>query len=351
MMLNDFSPRKKGQIYTLAQSGTKKVRKPAVTVLGRGSEMIDSETAQKKAKQKMIAQTLSLNLADIAAEKGKAYLVKQAWNTYFCMSNVTFADGKMFGFYCKNRFCPVCSNIRKAEEIKKYRSTIESWPEPYFVTLTVKACKNRGLKVTVKAMFKAMRNIQDRQKKNEARKGDFHLMGIRSLECNFNPVKNTYNPHFHLIVPDKKTAEFLINNWLQRVGKKHTNRDGQDMREIKNTTRDLIEVIKYGFKIFTDPEMKKKTKARNRAVIYAKAQMNIIDAFHGHRIFERFGFNLPKQDQQTEPPQRLNEYESLEYDLKRHDWVNVQTDEVLTEYLPDENLVQILGFQVDKEKE
>lgn len=340
-----------GNIYTLVQNGTKKVRKPAVMVLGRGSEMIDSHTAQKKAKQKMIAQTLSLNLVDLAKLKNKPHLLKQAWNTYHCLNNVTFADGKIFGRYCKNRFCPVCSNIRKAEEIKKYKPIIETWPDPHFVTLTVKACSRLKLKVTVKAIQKAFRNIHDQQKKNESRKGGFHLMGIRSMECNYNPVKNTYNPHFHLIVPDKRTAEFLIESWLKRVGKDHAGAKGQHERVIKNTTRDLIETIKYGFKIFTDPEMQKKPKVRNRAVIYAKAMLNILDAFHQHRIFDRLGFNLPKNDHQPQAPQTLSAYQKFEYNSKKHDWVNTETDEVLTEYLPDENLVRILGFQIDMEKE
>jgi plasmid rolling circle replication initiator protein Rep len=35
-------------------------------------------------------------------------------------------------------------------------------------------------------------------------------MGIKSLECNFNPKTRTYNAHFHFIVPSKEIAEMLI---------------------------------------------------------------------------------------------------------------------------------------------
>lgn len=40
-------------------------------------------------------------------------------------------------------------------------------------------------------------------------------MGIKSLKCNFNPGAKTYNPHFHIIVPDCATAEFLRSEWLK----------------------------------------------------------------------------------------------------------------------------------------
>lgn len=122
------------------------------------------------------------------------------------------------------------------------------------------------------------------------------------------------------------------------------------MRKVNNTTLDLIEIIKYGVKIFTDPEMKKNA-GRNRAKIYVKAQFNILDAFHNHRIFDRFGFNLPQTEKAINPPRNLTNYEKFEFDLKRHDWVDTETDEVLTKYLPDENLIQILTHQIDTERE
>ncbi len=39
-------------------------------------------------------------------------------------------------------------------------------------------------------------------------------MGIKSLECNFNPITKKYNPHLHLIVASKEMADILIKEWL-----------------------------------------------------------------------------------------------------------------------------------------
>ena len=42
-----------------------------------------------------------------------------------------------------------------------------------------------------------------------------------------------------------------------RKNRKLTHKDAQFLRPLKNTEKDLIEVIKYGAKIFVDPEVKK----------------------------------------------------------------------------------------------
>ena len=339
-----------GNIYILAQSRTGTSKKPVVTLIGKGSEVLDATTSAKKARQKTITQSYSIQLAEVAREKKKPHIEKQAWNAYHCLSKFTFVDGKIYGRYCKTRICPICSNNRKADEINKYKPIIETWSNPYFVTLTVKACPKNRLKATIRAMFKAFRNIQDKQIKRESRNGAFHLMGIRSLECNFNPIRSTYNPHFHLIVPDEQTADYLIDSWLERVGVEHSNRKGQYARKVHDTERDLIETIKYGFKLFTDPEMKKNT-ARNRAKIYVNAQLNIMDAFHKHRIFERFGFNLTKPNIEPSKPQKVSHYEQFEFDLKAYNWINTDTGERFTDYLPDDDLVTVLTNNIDLDRE
>lgn len=119
-------------------------------------------------------------------------------------------------------------------------------------------------------------------------------MGIRSLECCFNPEKRTYNPHFHVLVPDKATAEKLISEWLRICTPKFALRKAQDMRPVRDLESGLIEVIKYGAKIFTEPDLDKKMQGNINPTIYAAALYNIFDGMKGLRLFDRFRFNLPK---------------------------------------------------------
>jgi hypothetical protein len=170
------------------------------------------------------------------------------------------------------------------------------------------------------------------------------LKGIKSLECNFNPERKTYNPHLHLIVENKEMADILIAEWLQRWGPKWTNPKAQKSRKVENTVRDLIETIKYGSKIFTEPDLKNKMKGRGSPKIYVSALDNIFKAMRGLRIFERFGFNLPKASIPTPGNSKVApEYDEWVFRASLFDWVNTENEECLSDYKPVSELIHLLN--------
>lgn len=181
-------------------------------------------------------------------------------------------------------------------------------------------------------------------------------MFVRSLECNFNPYKRTYNPHFHLIVPDIETAEILVKEWLAlwtfpEPGKKPlANRKGQYYRPIKDMTTDLVEVIKYGTKVFTDPEGKKKPKGIVK--MYPRAFYNIIVAMKGLRLFSSVGFILPKKDKEERHPARVvTDYEEWVHAAELQNWTNTERWEQLFDQNPDAGLEELLTWCIDVERE
>ena len=288
-----------------------------------------------------------LNLMDVAKEKGDDKKQKSYWNTYHCQSRVTSTNGRLYGRYCKNRFCTLCCSIRKAEIINKYYPIIDKWDEPYFITLTVKACSATMLKKMIDKVLQGFQRIKDRHKKNYIRGRGIKLIGIKSLECNFNPCKKTYNPHLHLIVANKEIAEILMKDWLKLWTPKFALRQAQDMRKIFNAETGLIEIIKYGSKIFTEPDMKKKGE-NGSCQIYVSALDNILTAMKGKRIFERFGFNAEKKEATMNiGVQSLINYEEWEFNPKISDWQNVITDEPLTGFKPNPQLTGILSQCID----
>lgn len=251
---------------------------------------------RKKAKRKVITHALILNLIDISKKKNEKEVEKSLWNTYHCQSSLISSDKRTYGKYCKNRFCLVCLGIRKAEIINKYYPTISNWKDPYFVTLTVKACPAKRLHLMMDGMVRAFQKIKDRNHKRQKRGTGIKLVGVRSLECNFNPVSRTYNPHYHIIVPDKETAIQLKKDWLNIWTKKHCAPWCQDIRKVSSVEGSLIEIIKYGTKIFTEPNSNSKVKKKASPKVYISAMYNILSAMRHHRLFERFGFNLPQTD-------------------------------------------------------
>lgn len=262
------------------------------------------------------------------------------WNGFHCQDKVFTAGNRLYGKYCKNRFCTLCLANRKADLINKYLPIVNTWIQPYFVTLTVKAVPAKSLKnMITRGLLRGLNRIIEKYRKRFQRGKGIHLVGIRSLECNFNPIKRTYNPHFHLIVPNKEIADILVREWLQLWKSKHTHPAAQHSVKVHNLESSLIEIIKYGSKIFTEPDVNNKGKGEHRQV-YARALYNILDAMKGHRLFDRFGLATAMQvhkppHKEESQPQLISDAEIWEYSPSLLDWENIKNDSVLTEFEPD----------------
>lgn len=353
----EIAPQGKGQFNTLVQSRTNEVSlqviKPAVTVSGEGSDLKNTEMLKRKTKKKIITQAMVLSLVDVASRKDQFDWVDTYWNTYHCQNRLVSGGGRLYGHYCKNRFCTVCCGIRKADIMNKYLPIIQTWENPYFVTLTIRAVSASRLNFIVNVgMMRAFRIIKERFRKRNLRGKGPRLIGVKSLECNFNAIRRTYNPHFHIIVPDKKTADALIKEWLRLWTRDHTVSAAQKSRPIENTEHDLMETVKYGSKIFTEPDIKKKGMGKGPRFIYAAALHNILVAMKGHRIFERFGFDLPKDTIRIgSKDSKLNQYDNWEYEPTVGDWTNPESGQTLSGYTPPQELVDILENGIDTELE
>jgi plasmid rolling circle replication initiator protein Rep len=340
-----------GVFNTLAQNGTTVAVEAAIIVNGKGSDLSNGKALKGKAKRKLITQKMVLNLIDVSKKNGTTEREKGYWNTFHCQSKIYTANGRLYGKYCKNRFCTLCCAIRKAEIINKYLPEIQKWEKPYFVTLTIKAYPYKHLRKVMQKVIAGFKFIVSKHRKRNQRGNGIRLVGIKSLECNFNPVKKTYNPHLHLIVQSEAVADILIKEWLANW-KGYTNYKAQYKRKVENRERDLIEIVKYGSKIFTEPDVNKKAASTGPRQVYAAALDNILKAMQGLRIFDRFGFNLPKEASRKETRATIvSDFAEWIYDNKTFDWFNVNSGEALTKFHPLFNLLTLLELNVDNEKE
>lgn len=321
---------------------------------GEGTDRNNAKALQGRAKRKMITQSMLLSLIDVVKEKGEEERLQPYWNAYHCQSTLTTSPNRMYGNYCKTRFCTICLSIRKADIINRYYPVIQQWEEPYFVTLTVKAVTAEKLDLWIKSMKVAFKRMKDRCNKRHQREKGVKLVGIKSLECNFNPQKQTYNPHYHLIVENKAVADTLVVEWQRTWNKKEklTTAFAQDSRKIYNKEKALIETIKYGSKIFTEPDIKQKKSCKIPRMVYAAALDNIFCALKGYRLFDRFGFNLPKQTSRPKAkPTFLEDFEEWEFESSANDWVNHLTGETLTGYAMTNELSYLLNNNINTDLE
>src|SRR5881398_3107536 len=126
---------------------------------GKGSDITNQKSKQRRAKCKLINQMLMPKLADAAREKGAFSRADAYWDTYHCQSRIITANGRMFAPQCKHRFCTYCAGIRKAEMINKYLPVLQTWEEPHFITLTIKAVPAYLLNSTIKKMNDTFKRI------------------------------------------------------------------------------------------------------------------------------------------------------------------------------------------------
>lgn len=346
-----------GGFNTLAQSRTQDFLHSLynTTITGVGTAIDDNPALLKRANKKVVTNALVFALIDVAKANGDFGWIQRYWNTYHCQNELTSHDGKVYGNYCKNRWCTTCSGIRKADFIKRYYSIINSWEAPHLLTITTKTVKARELPVRINLMIKNFSRIMDRCNKRHSRGGGMKLKGIKSLECNYNAVKRWYNPHYHLIVPSRAMGLYIKQEWKKEWNKNEfiVGEKGQDIRPVGNTEKDLVEVIKYGAKILTDPDPDNKRKRKKGDLkglkIYAKALHNIYKAFDRRKLFVNFGFNLDEENGVLPIINEVQEFESWKYNAKEMDWINTATGKKLTEYQIDYQLENLLKDYIDLE--
>src|SRR5687768_17313528 len=98
-------------IYTLGQSETGIAGNygvESILVFGNGTALSNNKAVKNRAKKKLISTRTIMALIKIAEEKGAKDRLKAYWNTYHCMNRVISANGRLYGNYCKNRFCTTC---------------------------------------------------------------------------------------------------------------------------------------------------------------------------------------------------------------------------------------------------
>jgi hypothetical protein len=118
---------------TLAQIGTTATESVgslnALLIRGAGTDLTNKEAIQRRGKCKFITQAIIRKLIDVAKEKEGA---EKRVKAYWCQSRIFESGGRLYGAYCKNRFCTLCCGIRRAEIIDKYLPVIKTWAAPHF---------------------------------------------------------------------------------------------------------------------------------------------------------------------------------------------------------------------------
>ena len=200
----------------------------------------------------------NIKLADVIKDKvGDTMLeIIQNCSTFMMFyADVTLEKRKlMMANSCKNRFCPMCAYRKARKDGLKHMIMMKKLIADnqfgfLFLTLTAPSVSGEELENEIKdyvSSFKRFTNLKEFQKIN--------LGYIRKLEITYNSEKNTYHPHYHLILCVNKSyfksRDYIKQKkWLEmwKIAKRDMTITQVDVRKIELNKEDksFLEISKY----------------------------------------------------------------------------------------------------------
>lgn len=291
-------------------------------------DSIDTRARLKiKARHKYVSYILNqdlLKVPGISFKEMKRFNRAMECNT---IQNFT-VPGELTSRYCNSRACLVCSRSRSRMYEAKYLDVFNTFEDPCFLTLTFQNVPGSQLKNEVHSMVKNFQLAKD-----SLRKEKIKIKGLRKLEVTYNQDRNDYHPHYHIVLNERKYAERIQENWLQRYGSKATEQ-AQNIRDIdKNSYKELF---KYFAKIF------KKNRSTGEIEYNPGSLVTILRSLENKRIVQPFGIKAKIKDLE-EPEHLTEEQEKINFDIDKNiylweqdycDWLGANTGEILSGYEP-----------------
>jgi len=251
---------------------------------------------------------------------------------------------------CNDKLCNNCSRIRSNKAVNKYIGAFKQMSNPVMLVLHQKNCKKGELSDLLKTMQKDWRAIL---KQGSKRKKNYS--GIVSWEVTYNSKKQTFHPHMHIICERDKCKD-ILEGWLSRDTEnrsRYAHYKKGNMQAVEQTEKSLMEVLKYTTNLsMFDKKAKRKTMPDF-------AMYEIAKAFYCIRQWNPFGeWRKSKGVSQSQAGDvvvyendviKEKEYSFLqieqEWEWKGHDWFGELLKAPLTDYYPDQYILNYLGIE------
>lgn len=291
-----------------------------------------------RAKSKYITNGLALALVNLHSPLEKYY-----WGAYHCNDTILQQHKTLTTHYCNSRICHICNRIRTAKLINGYNPVLSKFEDPQFVTVTIPNVTDKELRKAITRMTRAFVTIKSKFYEDSRRREANIFKGIRKIECTYNESENTYHPHFHIVLNDTDIANRFVTEWLNIFPT--ATRSAQDIRRADE--RSIKELFKYVTKIVT-----KTNGVKGFNPISIRSVDVIMNALYRMRTFQPFG-GVKKVSED------VDEIDSQEYDFlteipegdgivwtyenEIHDWIDILSGEVLSGFVPDEQLSKLVN--------
>lgn len=178
--------------------------------------ILDDKTATGKKRdwrgKKVRSSLVAAHYEGLEKRTGAPYYGKKAEKVCNCAECLVFRRDIKTGrlrlsnaYFCKVRLCSMCAWRRSLKIASHNKLIVEEANRQYkpswiFLTLTVKNVEGDDLKQTITNMMQGFRKLFQYKKVKTGTLGFF-----RALEITKNHEENTYHPHFHVLIPVKKS--------------------------------------------------------------------------------------------------------------------------------------------------
>ncbi|MDX2366789.1 protein rep [Bacillus altitudinis] len=246
--------------------------------------ILEDKTATGKKRdwrgKKVRSSLMAAHYEGLEKRTGAPYYGKKAEKVCDCAECLAFRRDNETGrlrlyqaYFCKVRLCPMCAWRRSLKIAYHNKLIVEEANRQYkpawiFLTLTVKNVEGYHLKQTITDMMQGFRRLFQYKKVKSGTLGFF-----RALEITKNHEENTYHPHFHVLIPVKRSyftgrsyikqaewtsfwkramkLDYIPIVHVQRVkGKKGIDAEAieKEVREAMEEQKAILEISKYPVK-------------------------------------------------------------------------------------------------------
>jgi hypothetical protein len=264
----------------------------------------------------------------------------------FCGKVLEKKGDKVTGLYCNQRWCVTCNRIRTSKLITQYLPEVKKIENLYFVTLTLRNCKEKDLRKTVKWMISTWSKIQKKIVRKEK------IKGFRKLEVTYNQKFNDYHPHFHAIINGENNSKKIIEQWISECKENNISVDSKWQNYKPADLNSIKELFKYTTKIL--PSKKKNQtwesiyKNQNITKQLLISQDIIYRSLEMVRCFQPFGIKIKKEDIESELTELVsqeiatNKPDGTYFRDKNGNWEHIFYDIKLHDTKLSENLINIV---------
>lgn len=302
---------------------------PAGAPPAPGHTAASRDTLLKRARAHFLSVPIAVALAELRGDLEQSYR-----NTVYCAAQLEHRAGKVTTRYCGQRWCLVCARVRTARAVNRYLPVVQGWRDPHLVTVTRPNVPGADLGAELRALLATFTACKRAIKRTDR----LPFKALRKIECTYNPERDDYHPHFHLIVEGPEAAHAFVARWLAEnptaVAK------AQDVRPADAGA--LRELFKYFTKLTV--KVRGANGTTSRGLPQAESLDTIFRAMRGLRVYQPVGFTVasdaPDENAKiddgpgTPAPVAAPDGTRWEWQQGAADWVDETTGECLSGYEP-----------------